>query len=40
MSVRPFAGQFLKELSNHFEIYIFTAGQRGYAEAAVEKLSS
>jgi CTD small phosphatase-like protein 2 len=39
MSVRPFAAQFLRELSAHFEIYVFSAGQRGYAEAAVEKLN-
>lgn len=34
--VRPFAGEFLKAMSNFFEIVIFTAGMQDYADWALE----
>jgi len=39
MHIRPYTKEFLKNISKHFNIYIFTAATRQYAEAVINKLN-
>lgn len=36
--IRPFCGQFLREMSQYYEIVIFTAGMQEYADWVVDQL--
>lgn len=38
MSVRPWAREFLKEAARQFEVVVFTAADRNYADKAVDLL--
>lgn len=38
MSIRPWAKEFLKETSRHFEIVVFTAAQKDYADKVIALL--
>lgn len=36
--VRPFAEEFLQQMSKYYEIVIFTAGMQDYADWAIEQI--
>lgn len=36
--IRPFAEEFLQQMSKYYEIVIFTAGMQDYADWAIEQI--
>ena len=38
LAIRPYATEFLEEMANYYEIVIFTAGMKDYADWAISMI--